>query len=75
MFEYRHFTCDGGELEARLNHHGRDGWRLHTCEPIVLVDQTGQPSSYCFVVMDRLVAEDEDEAAERRPIGGMEMRG
>lgn len=76
-FKYISFTCEADALENRLNEYGSQGWRLHTCEPVVTVGPHGSGTLHAFVVMDMLIsAEDDgtDSTAEPRP-EGIAMKG
>ena len=57
MFKYLHFVCMSEELEDRLNEAGKDGWRLHTCDPVITAD--GQ--IMLVVVMDMTIVFEEEE--------------
>ena len=76
-FKYISFTCEADELEARLNELGSQGWRLHTCEPTVTIGPSGSGTLHAFVVMDMLIAADEEGAEPEdapRP-EGIAMKG
>ena len=65
-FAYRHFVVASEDLEAVLNEHGEDGWRLHTCEPVASAGDDGEAKLFMAVVMDKAtqiveVHEEEDE--------------
>ena len=76
IFQYLTFVCPQDELQAKLTEHGLEGWRLHTCDPVVAIGEQGSGMIHAFVVLDRYVepenAEEEvaDEADE-----GLRMKG
>lgn len=78
IFQYLHFLCEQTELQALLTEHGLEGWRLHTCDPVVTVGPQGSGLLHAFVVMDRYVEEPVDP---EKPVGdedaqeGIAMRG
>lgn len=76
-FKYISFTCEADALEDRLNEYGSQGWRLHTCEPVATVGPQGSGTLHTFVVMDMLIAADDDGAdAEEAPRPeGIAMKG
>ena len=51
-FLYKTFICDDDELSNELNVAGAEGWRLHTCEPVVIAGAEGIGSLRFVVVMD-----------------------
>ncbi len=53
IFQYLHFVCFQDELDTRLNQYGSEGWRLHTCEPVVVQGPSGSGLMQAFVVMDK----------------------
>lgn len=59
-FDYLHFVCDQPDLEALLKEHGREGWRLHTCDPVATYGPQGSGLLIAFVVMDKIIDEAED---------------
>lgn len=65
-FLYKSSTCEEEELETRLNQHGAEGWRLHTCEPFVIQGVVGVGSLKYAVVMDLgpIPNEEPEELAE-----------
>jgi hypothetical protein len=42
-FEYKVLHASGTDLEALLNELGREGWRLHTCEPFFIHETIQHP--------------------------------
>lgn len=62
IFDYLHFVCEQSELEALLKKHGLEGWRLHTCDPVVTVGPQGSGMLNAFVVMDKFIDEDEENS-------------
>lgn len=74
-YSYISFTHEvGEELTARLNELGRQGWRLHTCEPIRSVGSAGSGPLEAFVVMDYATSH-EEPAAEPSSGGAIAMKG
>jgi len=76
-FQYLHFVCEQSELQVLLSRYGLEGWRLHTCDPVVTVGPKGSGLLNAFVVMDRMIEPDEpgelvadDDASE-----GIAMKG
>ncbi len=63
IFQYKTFVCEQTELQAKLTEYGLEGWRLHTCDPVVMVGSQGSGLLNAFVVMDRYVEEPEAEVA------------
>ena len=61
IFQYLTFVCEQTELQERLTKLGLDGWRLHTCDPVVTVGPQGSGLLNAFVVMDRYVEPDSEE--------------
>ncbi len=74
MYEYIHFMCSADVLDRRLNGYGKDNWRLHTCEPVMHQNFDGSVEWRSFIVMDRIVISEEDQAAVEGP-GAMGMVG
>lgn len=74
MYEYVSFMCGADVLERHLNGYGKDNWRLHTCEPITRQLRDGSLELLSFVVMDRIVISEEEQAAAEGP-GAMGMVG
>lgn len=60
-FQYLTFVCEQLELQALLTKHGLEGWRLHTCDPVVTVGPQGSGMLHAFVVMDKFVDAEEDQ--------------
>ncbi len=75
-FLYKHFVCDQDELQGALTLRGEEGWRLHTCEPVILQGQYGSGTMSVFVVMDQAYNDEEEvyEAPETAP-EGIAMKG
>ena len=69
MFEYKHFIVGTGLLERDLNQYGADGWRLHTCEPLAIVND-GVSILQFVVVMDRIVIDQSPAESEAMAIKG-----
>jgi hypothetical protein len=67
LFEYLHFYCDRDELQERLSAYGQEGWRLHTCDPVVTVGEYGTGIIYAFVVMDKAYMPEEEPGGEEEP--------
>lgn len=78
-FQYLTFVCEQAELQTMLTEHGLSGWRLHTCDPVVVIGPQGSGLLNIFVVMDKLVdGEDEDQqvsADDKDAQEGIAMRG
>ena len=60
-FQYITFVCEQLELQALLTEHGLEGWRLHTCDPVVTLGPLGSGMLNAFVVMDKFIDEDDGE--------------
>lgn len=60
-FQYLTFVCEQSELQAKLTQHGLEGWRLHTCDPVVTLGPQGSGMLNAFVVMDKFVDVEEDQ--------------
>ena len=75
-FQYITFVCEQTALQTMLTEYGRDGWRLHTCDPVVTVGPQGSGLLNAFVVMDKFIDEEEDPqvAVDDAP-EGIAMRG
>lgn len=75
VFQYLTFVCEQSDLQTRLTEAGLEGWRLHTCEPVVMVGPEGSGLLNVLVVLDRIEdapgEEDvvEDSAPEGIPMG------
>ena len=63
IFQYLTFVCPQDELQAALSTHGLEGWRLHTCDPVVSMGPEGSGLIKAFVVLDRYFEEPEEVAA------------
>lgn len=78
-FKYTHFVCEQEELQALLTQKGEEGWRLHTCEPVVTVGQYGSGAMSVFVVMDSAFEtdnlEEEVPSSDDDTIEGIAMKG
>lgn len=61
-FQYLTFVCEQSELQQRLTKAGLEGWRLHTCDPVVTLGPQGSGMLNAFVVMDKFI--DEEEAPQ-----------
>jgi hypothetical protein len=59
-FQYLTFVCEQTELQERLTQAGLEGWRLHTCDPVVTVGLHGSGLLNAFVVMDKFIDQEED---------------
>ncbi len=60
-FQYITFVCEQTELQAKLTERGLEGWRLHTCDPVVTVGPQGSGLLNAFVVMDKFVDEEDGD--------------
>lgn len=77
MIEYAHFFINQRDLQSELTRYGAEGWRLHTCEPVVIqgyLEGQGHNEVKAFVVMDRLLADDPAEP-DTPEVSGIAMRG
>jgi hypothetical protein len=80
-YDYLTFLTSPEELQALLKEHGKANWRLHTCEPFVVMGGAGVGTPHVLVVMDMLVPDEElspqqpSQPARREPIGGMAVKG
>jgi len=75
-FEYLTFTCTEFELQERLSTFGTNGWRLHTCEPILPYGPAGTGVVRILVVLDKFNAPAEEEGSSPEPLEqGIPMRG
>ena len=63
-FKYKHFICNQDELQGTLTLRGEEGWRLHTCEPVMTMGQQGTGLMEAFVVMDQAYETDNLEEEE-----------
>ena len=54
-FQYHTFVCEQTELQEKLTKLGLEGWRLHTCDPVVMVGPQGSGLLNAFVVLDKLL--------------------
>ena len=72
--KYLAFTCEFPELEALLNHHGAQGWRCMTCEPVATVGPQGTGVLNAFVIMDIMYDDGEDDPDEPAS-EGLAMKG
>ena len=61
-FQYVTFVCEQTELQTMLTEHGLNGWRLHTCDPVVTVGPQGSGLLNAFVVMDKFIDEEEENS-------------
>lgn len=61
IFEYLTFLCNQDELQDRLTACGLERWRLHTCEPVVIIGSQGSGLLHVLVVLDRTVEESSPE--------------
>lgn len=74
-FYYNTFVCDHPELQARLMELGEDGWRLHTCEPVIRSGPDGSSGLLqVLVAMDKVEEISEEVEAETAP-EGIAMKG
>ena len=71
IFQYLTFVCEQTELQERLTQAGLEGWRLHTCDPVVTLGPQGSGMLNAFVVMDRYI-EPDPEAAKTVLVGDTE---
>ncbi len=78
-FEYLHFICEQDELQGTLTLRGEEGWRLHTCEPVVTMGPNGSGAMSAFVVMDQAIQEEEEQEYDNLPHfdddEGLKMKG
>ena len=77
IFQYVTFVCEQSELQDRLTQAGLEGWRLHTCDPVVTIGSQGSGMINAFVVMDRCIESEDPETlvADDEAQGGIAMRG
>ncbi len=77
IFQYFTFVCEQPDLQERLTKLGLDGWRLHTCDPVVTLGPQGSGMLNAFVVMDKFIdeAEDPQVADNEDAQEGLAMRG
>lgn len=78
IFQYLTFMCEQTELQERLTQAGLEGWRLHTCDPVVTVGPQGSGLLNAFVVMDRYVEDpgnDEELVDDDAAQEGIAMKG
>ncbi len=81
IFQYLTFVCEQTALQDLLTKHGLEGWRLHTCDPVVTVGPQGSGMLNAFVVMDRYIEPDPEVAktvlvaASEDAQEGIEMKG
>lgn len=74
-FHYNTFLCDQPDLQARLTELGDEGWRLHTCEPVIMVGPTGASGLLqILVTMDMMEDIPEEVESETAP-EGIAMKG
>ena len=74
-FHYKTFVCDQPDLQARLTELGDDGWRLHTCEPVIMVGPGGGSGLLqILVTMDQVEEIPEEVGVETAP-EGIAMKG
>ncbi len=62
-FEYLTFVCDQPDLQDLLSRYGPDGWRLHTCEPVVTIGPSGSGSLNILVFMDSSIYPETEDVA------------
>jgi hypothetical protein len=77
-FDYKTFVTSPEDLEPKLKEHGKDNWRLHTCEPFVILGLGGVGTPHVLVVMDKVFEDRPAPSAprpDRQPIGAMELKG
>ena len=78
-FRYTHFVCEQEELQSILTEKGEEGWRLHTCEPVIAMGPLGSGGMSVFVVMDSAFEtdnlEEEAPASDDDTIEGIAMKG
>ena len=76
IFDYLHFVCEQSELEGLLKKHGREGWRLLTCDPVATYGPNGSGLLNAFVVMDKFTEEEEQQVADDdEAYEGIAMKG
>ena len=64
IFQYVTFVCEQTELQTMLTEYGLNGWRLHTCDPVVTLGPQGSGMLNTFVVMDKFVDEEETQQVD-----------
>jgi len=74
-FKYRHFLCFQDELQSFLDTYGAQGWRLHTCDPVLPMGLHGSGSLQAFVVMDQIVDEEDEPVVAEPESEGIAMKG
>lgn len=75
-FQYFHFVCEQSELQSLLSRYGLEGWRLHTCDPVVTYGSNGSGMLNAFVVMDKFTDEEENQqVVEDDASEGLAMKG
>ena len=62
VFQYLTFVCEQSDLQTRLTEAGLEGWRLHTCEPVVMTGPSGSGLLNVLVVLDRVMDAPGEEA-------------
>lgn len=77
IFQYLTFVCEQPELQPLLSQYGLEGWRLHTCDPVVTVGPQGSGMLNAFVVMDKFSDEEEDQqvVVDEDAQDGIPMKG
>lgn len=75
QFLYHTFVCDHDELEPKLNELGAQGWRLHTCEPVVTIGPQGTGLLKTLIVLDMMVVEEDETPKSMERGGGIAMKG
>lgn len=74
VFQYLTFVCEQSELQHRLTEAGIEGWRLHTCEPVVMMGPSGSGLLNVLVVLDRMIdAPGEEDVVEEPAPEGIPM--
>ena len=75
-FTYKTFVCEQDQLEDQLNELGFEGWRLHTCEPVIAHGPAGSSPMKVFCVLDQAYVED-PQMADIPPgaLEGIAMKG
>lgn len=59
-FEYLTFLCEQESLQETLTPLGLEGWRLHTCDPVLPFGAEGSGVLHVLVVLDRVILPGEE---------------
>lgn len=75
-YQYKTFLCEVDDLQDALSQLGLEGWRLHTCEPVIRSGPYGPSPVKILVVMDQVVSEEElEEIVSEGASEGIAMKG